>query len=271
MKRLLLTLKEPPRQRLDLSALTKDGFAAKTRQEVAEMRLFVGRRSCRLADLFKISGEPGERLVIRNGSERLDGIGTGWREGELIVHGDVGAYLGREMSGGTLTVRGNAGPFAASRMSGGKIIVEGDAGDFLGAPMAGERAGINGGVVHVMGNAGDRAGDQMRRGILLVEGDVGGYCASRMIAGSIAVMGNVGPNLGIAMRRGSVLLMCPPRNIPATFNDCGKRSLPFYRLFIAHLRSLGGRFAGLDPSHDRMRRYVGDRSVDGKGEILFYE
>lgn len=265
----VIILKEEPRQRIDLSSLTERLRAAKNAAEIEKLPLFVGNRKCRLGDLFVVYGKPGDRLVIDNVNDKIDGIGCRWREGILTVYGDAGNCLGRGMTGGAITVHGNAGDFAASGMRGGEILIEGDVGDFLGAPLTGERIGMNGGVVRVEGNAGARAGDRLRRGLLLVEGDVGELCASRMIAGSIAVMGRVGPRLGFAMRRGTLFMMRPPSRFPDTFNDSGAHTLPFHHLFLAHLKRQGGAFSVLNPSDNRLRKYVGDISVQGSGALLF--
>ncbi len=270
MSGLTLSLKEAPRQRVNLSGLTKAIAAGKTAKEIAALKLTLGNRKCALGDLFKVTGRPGTRLVIDNCTDRIDGIGAKWSGGNLIVQGNAGAYLGKGMTGGDIHVYGNAGAYVASAMRDGHIHVEGDAGDFIGAPQTGIRVGMNGGVVRVEGNAGDRVGDQMRRGVILIEGDVGSHCASRMIAGSLAVLGDAGPNLGLGMRRGTVLLMKPPSHLPATFNDCGSHALPFFHLFLSYIESLAEGNRAIDPSRDRLHRYAGDLAVDGKGEILFY-
>ncbi len=264
-------LKDAPRQRVDIAPLTERIRAAKKAVEIEKLPVFVGNRKCRLGDLFSVYGKPGDHLVFDNICDKIDGIGSRWNEGALTVYGDAGDRLGHGMTGGTITVHGNAGNFAASGMRDGEILIEGNVGDFLGAPLTGERIGMNGGVVRVEGDAGVRAGDRLRRGLLLIEGNVGELCGSRMIAGSIAVMGDVGPRLGYAMRRGALFMMRPPTRFPETFNDSGTHTLPFYHLFLAHLKRQGGAFSVLNPSDNRLRKYVGDISVQGSGALLFHD
>ena len=266
-----IILKEEPRQRIDLASLTEKIRAARKAAEIEKLPIFVGNRKCVFGDLFVVYGKPGGRLVFDNVCGKIDGIGSRWREGILEVYGDAGDRLGHGMTGGTIIVHGNAGDFAASDMRDGDILIEGNAGNFLGAPLTGERAGMNGGVVRVEGNAGARTGDRLRRGLLLIEGDVGELCASRMIAGSIAVMGHMGPRLGHAMRRGALFMMRPPARFPDSFNDSGAHTLPFHHLFLAHLKRQGGAFSVLNPSDNRLRKYVGDISVRGSGALLFYD
>lgn len=276
MTALTLTLKEPPRQRADLSVLRPDALAGRSLEEVAAVEIAVGNARIPVGDLFEISGEAlpaygNPELTVGNGCGRLDRIGQGMARGTLVVEGDAGAYAGLAMAGGELRITGSAGPFAASGMSGGELRIGGDAGDFLAAALPGDRAGMTGGVVVVSGGVGERAGDRMRRGVVLVEGDAGDFCGSRLIAGSIVVLGRTGNFAGLGMKRGSLILFHPPERIPETFNDCGTHTLPYLRLFMDYVRTFGGGFGRLDKSYDRIRRYAGDQGTGGKGEILVFE
>jgi formylmethanofuran dehydrogenase subunit C len=273
---LTLTLKEPPRFRLDVQALTPHGLAGRTLAEVAALPLWSGNRLTSVGALFDVSGAAlpaagnGE-IVFVNATERLDRVGSGMHSGAIRVEGDAGAYPGFAMSGGWLTVTGNAGPFAGSAMRGGEIRIGGSAGDFLGAAIPGEKRGMSGGVVVVEGSAGDRVGDHMRRGNILIGGDAGDYCGARMTAGSIVVRGKAGGCVGFAMRRGTVLLYRAPAGVPATFNDCGSHDLPFLGLYMDYLRGFGPPFARRAGAPSRARRIAGDVAVGGRGEILILE
>jgi formylmethanofuran dehydrogenase subunit C len=269
MTTLTLTLKTQPLERVDLSPLTPDRLAGLSVSEIGGLELTAGNRRSRVDELFALTGnEPGE-IVIENSCDKLDRIGAGMREGTLIVHGNVGAYLGFKMQGGSLSVHGNADLFAACEMRGGWLRIAGNCGDFLGAARAGERRGMRGGLALVQGNAGDRAGDFMRRGTILIEGDAGDYCGSRMIAGTLAVLGDTGAAAGYAMRRGTLLLSRAPREMLATFNDCGAHALGFLPLLVQSWRGLPGKFSTLAP-RARVRRYMGDLAAGGKGEILVW-
>ena len=111
----------------------------------------------------------------------------------------------------------------------------------------------------------------MRRGMLLIEGDAGAYCASRMLAGTIAVLGQVGPNPGFAMRRGSLLARKLSGGLLPGFNDSGEYELAFLHLLFKEWRGLPGPFGQLAGAPIRVRRHVGDRGNGGKGEILIWD
>lgn len=264
-----LTLKEPPRAQIDLSSLTPERLAGKSEQEIAALELNAGNRRLRVADLFNVSGDEADSIVIENSCDKLTRIGAGMRRGNISVRGDVGAYLGYGMRGGNLTLEGNAGGFAACAMIGGFMRILGNCGDFVGAALPGERRGMRGGTVIVHGSAGDRVGDFMRRGAILIENDAGDYCGSRMIAGTVAVLGEIGESAGWAMQRGTLLLAKSTRPLLSTFNDCGTHELNFLPLLLRSWRGLPGRFGSLELG-SRVRRYMGDVANGGKGEILVW-
>lgn len=250
MNAFVLTLREPPRQRVDLSPLAPERLREGAGRDVARIELVSGNRRLPAGDLFHI--EPGDphNIVIRGSCARLDFIGAGMRQGSLTVEGDAGAYLGQGMRGGLIEI-GDA------------------AGDFLGGAPPGEMRGMSGGVVVVRGRAGDRAGDRMRRGIIVVEGEVGPYAGSRMIAGTLVVLGSeVGPYPGFGMKRGTLWLRCPPgRNLP-TFADGGRHELGYLRILRKALAEVGAGSRPLQELGLRVRRFIGDAAVAGKGEIL---
>jgi formylmethanofuran dehydrogenase subunit C len=170
------------------------------------------------------------------------------------------------MKSGKLSISGDTGIFTACEMRNGFLCVEGNAGDFLGGALIGNKKGMQGGTVLVKGNVGERAGDHMRRGVILIEGNAGDYCGSRMTAGTIAVMGQTGSNLGYAMRRGTLLLWNHPDKMPATFNDCDSHTLAFLPVLFASFKKFDSKFNS--DSFSRVRRYGGDMSELGRGEIL---
>jgi formylmethanofuran dehydrogenase subunit C len=263
-----LTLTARPAQPVDLSPLVPQRLAGMTRSEIGALELATGNRRLRVDELFSIAGDPGPALEIRDSCDMLHGLGAGMTQGDIVVRGDVGAYLGAGMTGGTLTVHGNAGAFAASGIRDGMIRITGDAGDFLGAARPGDHQGMRGGVVLVGGNAGDRAGDRMRRGMLLIEGSAGDYCASRMVAGTLAVWGAVGRFPGLAMRRGTLLLQRPPAALPPTFNESGTFPFTFLTLLARSWRTLPAPFGTLAETGLQVQRFMGDLANDGRGEIL---
>src|SRR5262249_13699474 len=138
MRPLVLTLRERPEQRLDLSPLTPQRLAGKSVAEIGPIALPTTRLRLAVRGAVPLPAGDAQSLRIENACDRLDRIGEGLNGGEILVEGDVGLRAGRLMTAGRLTVRGNAGPWAASRMGGGTIEITGNAGDHLGAPLAGE-------------------------------------------------------------------------------------------------------------------------------------
>lgn len=265
-----LTLKAPPRQRIDLSPLTPERLAGMRAKDIAAIALQVGNRREPLGSLFAVSALKGldDLLEIDGACERLDGIGRGMTAGRIVVRGDAGAYVAAGLRGGSVDVEGSAGPFAGAAMRGGMLRIGGDAGDFLAASIPGERKGMLGGVVAVSGNAGIRAGDRMRRGMVLIGGDAGACCGARVIAGTVAVGGRAGELPGFGMKRGSLILFAEPEGILPTFADSGVHDFGFLGLMAGYWRSLGGVLADRAGGLRRARRFTGDAANGGKGEIL---
>ncbi|MCL2384550.1 MAG: formylmethanofuran dehydrogenase subunit C [Alphaproteobacteria bacterium] len=268
MKPLVLSLKQEPDQRLDLSPLVPHKLEGKSAADIATIELQTTREKILAGDLFKIRAGSLESIHFEGGSERLDHVGHELKSGEIVVEGDVGKAAGRGMSGGNLIIAGNAGPYAGSGLSGGRLEILGHAGDFLGAPHEGEMEGLTGGLLIVRGNAGARAGDRLRRGTILIEGSAGDYPGSRMIAGTLIILKNSGVSPGYLMRRGTILLAKRPELSP-TFIDCGVHELAFARLFSNLLKeeSRGASRLFLRP----LARFGGDQAALGKGEIFFPE
>lgn len=267
MSALTFTLKTQPRQRVDMSPLVPSNLTGKTANEIAAITLQCGKQQIPVGELFTITGDDAQSIVINNSYDKLDFIGKELDGGSITVNGDVGAYLGMGMKSGEIMVSGNVGLYAACEMKKGTLEISGNVGDFLGAALPGNKMGMKGGTILVKGNVGERAGDHMRRGTILIEGNVGDYCGSRMTAGTIAVMGNAGRNLGYAMRRGTLLLWNKPQ-LPASFNDCGTHTLGFLPLLFASFKNSNSKFADASVAFNRVQRYAGDMSEMGRGEVL---
>ncbi len=273
MSGLVFTLREEPRQRVDMTPLTPDRIAEKSLKDVGSIELLCGNRMLRADALFELSGSPvaaGDQatVTIAKSSSKLHNIGAAMTQGTIDVTGDAGPYVGLGMKGGLIRISGNAGAFAACAMRNGEIRISGNAGEFLGGALIGDRKGMRGGMVRVLGNAGPRAGDHLRRGILMIAGNADDYCGARMTAGTIIVLGQAGDFTGLGMQRGTILLAHPPKRVPPTFNDCGHHDLPFLKLLLNSVRGDQREFAALDSFGNRVQRLAGDRGVNGLGEIL---
>ena len=268
MSALTFTLKEIQRQRIDMSPLTADKLAGKSRKEIELITLQSGTRKIPVAELFRIKGDDAANIILANTCSKLDHIGAEMSGGVIHIDGDAGAYLAFKMSGGNIILSGNAGAYAASGMKKGLLEIKGNTGDFLAAALPGDQRGMSGGTVIVRGNAGHRVGDHMRRGAVLIEGNAGDYCAARMTAGTIAVLGQCGMLPGYAMKRGTLLLRNMPEKFPATFNYCSEHVFGFLPMLTASWNGYGGKFARLPKAKSPMQRYMGDLANHGKGEIL---
>lgn len=267
MSALTFTLKCRPDQRVDMSALVAHNLQNLQENEIAALELQSGKRKLRVDELFTISGSDAQHIVIKNSFGKLDFIGKEQDGGSITVEGDAGAYLGLGMKSGEINVSGDVGIYAACEMKKGLITIAGNTGDFLGAALPGNKMGMKGGTILVKGNAGERVGDHMRRGNILIEGNAGDYCGSRMTAGTIAVMGQTGKYLGYAMRRGTLLLWNQPV-LSAGFNDCGAHTLAFLPILFASFKKFNSKFADVTAGFNRVRRYAGDMSEKGRGEVL---
>jgi formylmethanofuran dehydrogenase subunit C len=264
---LVLTLREAPGQRLDLTPLTPNQLAGKSEAEIAALPMNTTKERVCVGDVFKLRLGDADEIVIEGGSERFDCVGCAMTGGKLRVDGDVGAQAGRLMTGGKLTVAGNAGPWAASGMKGGTLEIKGDAGARLGGPLAGEMAGMRGGVVVVRGDAGARAADRLRRGIIIIEGEAGAHAGSRMIAGTLLVRGRAGPLPGYLMARGTLVLAGGGEALSPSFADCGVHDLVTTTLMADFVRPYSPTVADL--LRRPWRRLLGDMAVIGKGEIFY--
>jgi len=214
-------------------------------------------------------GEP-PRLILEGDFSRVKRIGRGMTRGILEIRGDAGMHLGSGMSGGEIRVRGNADAWAGAMMSGGLLEIGGAAGPYLAGAYPGETRGMRGGILLVRGNAANRAGEGMRRGLIAVAGRTGDFPAARFVAGTLVVFGTLGDRAGAGSKRGTV----------AALGDLEGEILPTYQeacryrpLFLLPLlRFLKERGFPVRPEHQTgfYRRWTGDASALGKGEILVH-
>lgn len=267
MSALTFTLKTRPDQRVDMSPLVCQKLEHLEPVEIGAIKLHCGKKKVRVDELFIVSGFDAKHILIKNSFSKLDYIGKELDGGIILVEGDVGAYCGMGMKSGSIKILGDTGLYAGCEMKKGQLEIAGNTGDFLGGALPGNKMGMKGGLILVRGNAGDRVGDHLRRGTILIEGSAGDYCGSRMIAGTIAVMGFTGKFLGHSMRRGTLLLWNSPK-LSASFNDCGSHTLAFLPMLFKSFNGLNSLFADESITFNRVRRYAGDMSEIGRGEIL---
>jgi formylmethanofuran dehydrogenase subunit C len=252
------------KDRFDLSSLTPERLAGLSAGEIEALPVGTTREKVVVGDVFKLKGKNPAKLRLVGTTDRCDRIGQGLKEGDIVVDGDAGAYLGVTMRRGSIRLLGSAGPFAGGSMAGGVIEIEGDVGERAAGMVVGERFGMRGGRLSIKGKAGPMLAERMRRGLIVVEGSAAEYACARTIAGTILIKGRVGPYAGYAMRRGTLILTKEPKDLLPTFVDSGVLDFEYLRLLSRQLRTDEISFK----IRARARRLMGDMAVLGKGEML---
>ena len=270
MRRVRLALKQAPALRVDLRGVTPAALAGLTPAQIERLTLTHGMQTLPLAEFFTVAcddaPEAGGELMFEGDLSRFDRIGWQLAGGRIVVAGPAGDYVGACMSAGDVQVQGHAGLLAACEMAGGTLTVDGDVGDHAASSLPGSMDGMRGGTLVVRGRAGDRFADRMRRGSALVFGDVGDFLASRLVAGTIAIGGQAGAHVGYGMRRGSVVFAGSGPPVAPTFVPALADAAVAWQLLARDLARHGGPCAGL-PAR-RFMRYLGDLSMDGRGELI---
>jgi formylmethanofuran dehydrogenase subunit C len=264
-----LTLKERPHVPLEAELLSPDVIAPLGHDELRALPVVLGKRQRRLDDFFEVEGPGSDDLVIRGDAGRVKWIGRGMTRGRITVEGNAGMHLGAYMKGGTIEVTGDASDWVGGEMTGGLIHVRGSAGGQLGAAYRGSLSGMRGGTILVEGSAGIELGMRMRRGVIAVKGPVKDFAGLQMKGGTIVLMAGAEIRTGAWMVRGTIVSLKPLRMMP-TFAFACAYNPTFLRLYA---KSLQGRGFSI-PCEDRdgaYRRYTGDTSVPGKGEILVWQ
>jgi formylmethanofuran dehydrogenase subunit C len=268
MSKTILTLKERPHVPLEAEVLSPDVIAPLSHGEVCALPVVLGKRQRRLDDFFEVAGPGSEELEIRGDAGRVKWIGRGMTRGLITVAGDAGMHLGAHMKGGTIEVSGNTSDWAGAEMTGGLIRIAGSAGGQIGAAYRGSLSGMNGGTILIGGSAGIEVGMRMRRGLIAIGGRVRDFAGLQMKGGTIVLMGGAEVRTGAWMVRGTIVVLVPVRLLP-TFSYACEYNPAFLRLYARHLRGFGLRLP-VDAGEGAYRRYTGDTSVPGKGEILVW-
>jgi formylmethanofuran dehydrogenase subunit C len=266
-----LILKEPVTLPVEAENIRPDRFDGLGQQEVAALPLLFGRRQVTIGDLFVVKGDGAEDIFIEGDLRHVKRIGEGMGSGRITIKGDAGMHLGAYMHGGEIAVHGNVQAWAGAHMSGGLIRVLGDAGPMLGAAYTGETRGMQGGIILVQGNAGPRVGERMRRGLIAIQGKVGEFAGARMIAGSIFAFGKLGARAGAGMKRGTIVALGELEDdLLPVFRYACSYNPTFLRYYLLRLREWE---MPVTQEHieGTLRRYTGDTTTLGKGEILVYD
>ncbi len=255
---------------VEIEGLTPDWAADKSPAEIERFEIFHGNQQVPLAELFKISGEAGDRHFVFEGDlSGVHWIGAQMTAGRIDVQGSVGRHLGSEMRGGEIHVQGDAGDWVGPEMQGGTIRVRGNAGHLVGAAYRGSAKGMSGGEIMVDGNAGNEIGLLMRRGVIAIGGSAGDMPGFNMIAGTVLVFGDCGVRPGAGMRRGTIGLFGsnPPPLLPS-FRFAATHRPQFLSLLLRSLKSQDFAFDDSLLTTD-FDFHQGDLVSVGRGEIVF--
>ncbi|MDH7593063.1 MAG: formylmethanofuran dehydrogenase subunit C [Methanomicrobiales archaeon] len=212
MSTVTLVAKAKPQLFLEMESVTPDAFAGKKASDIAELPVYEGNTTLRLADFFEVRGDGGTtaadtKIVIKGDATRLKYVGMRMTAGEIEVEGSIDQYVGAWMEGGRIHVHGNTDAFTGVGMKGGEILIDGNAGNYLGAAYRGDWRGMQGGRIHVKGNAGSDIGYYMNGGTIVVEGDVDVHVGSHMDGGRIVIKGNAKSKVGGQMVTGEIFIL----------------------------------------------------------------
>jgi formylmethanofuran dehydrogenase subunit C len=264
-----LRLKESGTIPIEADSICPDLFVDRNLAEIKALNAFYGRRKVTLGDLFDVEGEHSERIMVEGDLQHVKKIGLRMSRGRIMVRGDVGLHLGAHMQGGEIIIQGNASDWVGAQMQGGRIWIKGNAGHHVGAAYPGENSGVNRGVIIVEGNAGRAVGARARRVLIVVQGSVGDFAGANMIAGSIIVFGPLGARAGAGNKRGSIVVFEGSLEILPTYRyECTLRPV-FLRFYLQRLAEWG-LSVSIELAEGNFRRYSGDITSVGKGEILVY-
>jgi formylmethanofuran dehydrogenase subunit C len=266
---IILTLKEQPTVPLEAEVLSPDVMAELAHEAVRALPVFLGKRQYRLDEYFEVEGAASEELEIRGDAAKVKWIGRGMTRGRITIRGNAGMHLGAYMKGGTIEVSGNASDWVGAEMSAGLIRIRGNAGGQVGAAYRGSLSGMQDGTILIEGSAGIEVGMRMKRGIIAVKGPVRDFAGLQMKGGSIFLLGGAEIRTGAWMLRGTIVSLSEIPLMP-TFSYACNYNPVFLRLYAKHLKTLGFSIP-FEDTQGTYRRYVGDASVPGKGEILVWQ
>jgi formylmethanofuran dehydrogenase subunit C len=264
-----LTLKDQPNVPLEAENISPDVMAELSHEAIRGLHLFLGKRQCRLDDFFEVEGAASDEIEIRGDAAKVKWIGQGMTRGRVRIVGNAGMHLGSHMHGGTIEVTGNASDWAGAEMTGGLIRIQGNAGGQIGAAYRGSMAGMKGGTILVGGTAGLEVGMRMKRGIIVVGGMVRDFAGLQMKGGTIFLLSGAEIRTGAWMNRGTIVSLASIKLLP-TFSYSCSYNPTFLRLYSRQLQQFGVSIP-VEPNVGAYRRYMGDSSVPGKGEILIWQ
>lgn len=266
---LTLTLHTAPEVPLEAALLSPHQLAGMNESAVAKVQVHHGNQTACVGDFFKVEGKLNGAIHLEGDLSNIKHLGSGMTQGQMYIHGHVGAHLGTGMSGGEIRVEGNAADWVGPEMSGGKIIIMGNAGHMVGSAYRGSVAGMLGGEIIVHGSVRNETGHAMRNGLIMVGGNCGDFTGVDMLAGTIIVFGESGIRSGAGMKRGTIISMHKLEILPTFTYSCVYR--PAYtRILLLYAQDHG---LPVTDNHlaGRYHRWCGDSVEQNRGEILVYD
>jgi formylmethanofuran dehydrogenase subunit C len=248
--------------------ITPAAFKGKTVEEIAAFTIWEGNKQKNLGDIFRIEEDKAEtpNITINGDAAEVRRVGSGMKEGEIVVNGNIGMHLGEKMSGGKITVNGDAGQWAGAELKGGLIEIHGNASDYLASPYRGSDAGMRGGKIIVHGNVGSDSGVFMKKGVIKIHGDAGPFLGFRMRDGAIHVEKKAANRVGASMTGGKIVVSGFLEEVMPTFtvdsikpkvkiDDTENATGPFY-VFLGDLAENGtGKLLVSKTNNPHLSRY----------------
>jgi formylmethanofuran dehydrogenase subunit C len=261
-----LRLKEELKLPLEAEVISPDVIGVLSRAEIQKLPVMLGKRLCQLSDFFEVEGEKSCGLELHGNLSKVKWMGRGMSGGSITIHGNAGMHLGAAMFGGSITVHGNTADWLGAEMLDGRIHIHGNAGGQIGAAYRGSRKGMCGGTILIDGNAGLEVAMRMRRGLICIQGCVGDFAGLQMLGGTLLLCGRAGLRTGAWMSRGTIIVLEPLQLLPTFIYACTYEP-DFLHLIAKQLADSGLKDLGQAWNY-QVKRYMGDTSGLGKGEIL---
>jgi formylmethanofuran dehydrogenase subunit C len=253
---------------VEVESLTPDWAFDKSLTEIEQFEIFHGNRKVRLAELFSVAGDAGDKRFDFEGNlSGVHWIGAHMRSGRIHIHGPAGRHIGSELRGGEIHVDGDAGGWVGCEMRGGLINVQGNAAHLVGAAYRGSAQGMRGGTIIVDGNAGNEIGLSMHGGVVAIGGQAGDMIGFNMTGGTVIVVGDAGIRPGAGMQGGTIAFLGPTRPHVLSSFRLDRNAAPDTIAQVLHELREKGMSISESVLPAKADVYIGDQIADGTGEI----
>ena len=234
MKPLTFKCKIKDKQRLDMSWLSR--IDTTNLSDIKNRFISYGSKIYKLSQLFDISGNNYNNVVIKNSNQRLDNIGNNLKDKEITIFGDTGFGLAKGMYSGKITLHGNTGKNACSGMRGGSVHILGSTGDGFCSLPTGMNEGLVDGFIYIQKNVGDNSIIRMRRGNIIIGGNIGKSSCLELISGSVTILGKIGNNFCKNARRGTFFIK--DKSVCKEYIEANSTDLTFYNFYKIRINKI---------------------------------